>query len=545
MASKTYIGDLYGTASLDTRHYMAGLAAMRTRSAATFAALAGTVKKAVGIFLAIQGGRAFTGLATETLRTVAAIDKLSQTTGIAAQDLQAYAKASEFAGDTEINLQRTFSELARKRIDAIRGNRELRRTFSDLNLSADDLKMSLGGELFEKVIDGLSRIDDHGLRAATAFKLFGGQAEQVNGLLIQGAGAFARARAEIERTGAALSREDLAQVRVASEALGDLSDAWQVFKTRLTVALTPLIYQVSNIFTDLLSNPKRLEEVVGAITGIVEHLTTIAVTLPTRIGIAWRELYIGALKVKRLMDGGITGLLNPETQAATEQIRQLEAELTELRKTLDIQLKSDPSGFFAKVQKALADIGTITAVGNAGPSPALERLRQDLERVQSTIEDGLSESLANLFIEGKAGFRELGQVILRELVTALIRAQIVTPILDAVGLGAGAGAGGLLGSAFGGYRASGGAVEAGRAYIVGEKRPELFVPRSAGTIRPDASSAMRGMRGGDTYHIDARGADSAAIARLEQMILALNGSIENRSVAAVYDATRRGRLGFG
>jgi len=49
---------------------------------------------------------------------------------------------------------------------------------------------------------------------------------------------------------------------------------------------------------------------------------------------------------------------------------------------------------------------------------------------------------------------------------------------------------------------------------------------------------------GDTYVIDARGADSQGLARLEAMIRAVNGSIEHRSMAAVLDAQKRRRNGF-
>ena len=47
---------------------------------------------------------------------------------------------------------------------------------------------------------------------------------------------------------------------------------------------------------------------------------------------------------------------------------------------------------------------------------------------------------------------------------------------------------GFLGSIFGGFKAGGGDVTPGKAYVVGEKRPELFLPRSAGTIIPSVSS---------------------------------------------------------
>lgn len=57
------------------------------------------------------------------------------------------------------------------------------------------------------------------------------------------------------------------------------------------------------------------------------------------------------------------------------------------------------------------------------------------------------------------------------------------------GNGAGSGGGGLLGgfveSLIGGWREEGGPVSAGTAYVVGEKRPELFVPKSDGYILPE------------------------------------------------------------
>src|SRR5258705_1858915 len=49
------------------------------------------------------------------------------------------------------------------------------------------------------------------------------------------------------------------------------------------------------------------------------------------------------------------------------------------------------------------------------------------------------------------------------------------------------GIGGFLGGIakiFGGFLAGGGDAQPGKAFIVGEKRPELFIPRSAGTVVP-------------------------------------------------------------
>ena len=75
--------------------------------------------------------------------------------------------------------------------------------------------------------------------------------------------------------------------------------------------------------------------------------------------------------------------------------------------------------------------------------------------------------------------------------------------------------GGLVKS-FGGARASGGPVSAGKAYLVGERGPELVVPRAAGQVI--ANSKLRMAAGGGTtiaVSVDARGAQDPAMVEKE------------------------------
>jgi hypothetical protein len=64
------------------------------------------------------------------------------------------------------------------------------------------------------------------------------------------------------------------------------------------------------------------------------------------------------------------------------------------------------------------------------------------------------------------------------------------------------GIGSAISSAFGGFRAEGGSVSAGKSYVVGERGAEMFVPRSNGTIVPNG-----GM--GNTFNITVNGAIDA------------------------------------
>lgn len=56
--------------------------------------------------------------------------------------------------------------------------------------------------------------------------------------------------------------------------------------------------------------------------------------------------------------------------------------------------------------------------------------------------------------------------------------------------------GGFVGDLFGGERAQGGPVAGGKAYLVGEKGPELFVPGQSGSIIPNTGLAMPSVSAG-------------------------------------------------
>lgn len=97
------------------------------------------------------------------------------------------------------------------------------------------------------------------------------------------------------------------------------------------------------------------------------------------------------------------------------------------------------------------------------------------------------------------------------------------------------GVGGLIGALFGGFRATGGPVSGNRAYMVGERGPELMVPRGAGTIVPN-SALRRSAGGGQPIVIqmqnDFRGVDASDRTYLESRL----AQVERRAVAAAVAA---------
>lgn len=118
-------------------------------------------------------------------------------------------------------------------------------------------------------------------------------------------------------------------------------------------------------------------------------------------------------------------------------------------------------------------------------------LASGIERAGSALETSLSRAIRR----GSLDFQDLKSVALS--VMADIASAAVNSGIGSLLGGSGGSGGGLLGigtsilsAALGAPgRATGGPVTGGRAYMVGEQGPELFVPSAAGRIEPNAGSA--------------------------------------------------------
>lgn len=83
------------------------------------------------------------------------------------------------------------------------------------------------------------------------------------------------------------------------------------------------------------------------------------------------------------------------------------------------------------------------------------------------------------------------RIVTRKLVTEPAGDALTSLLKGAIGGGGSGGASGgvadFFSSLFGGARAGGGPVQPGRAYLVGERGPELIVPKAAGTVLPNGT----------------------------------------------------------
>jgi len=112
---------------------------------------------------------------------------------------------------------------------------------------------------------------------------------------------------------------------------------------------------------------------------------------------------------------------------------------------------------------------------------ALEQFNQAGKRAF----DSFADTLTNALLTGKFAFQDFARSVILDITRIIAKQMIMLALQKAAGFFSfgGFSLGGLL--SFGGGKAQGGAVQGGKAYMVGEKGPEMFVPNQSGNIVPN------------------------------------------------------------
>ncbi len=159
-----------------------------------------------------------------------------------------------------------------------------------------------------------------------------------------------------------------------------------------------------------------------------------------------------------------------------------------------------------------------------------KRLEEDRKAAEKTKE--MSRQLGMTFtsafedaiVEGKKlsdVLRGLAQDILRITTRKLVTEPLGNALTSAIG------------EMFGGARAGGGDVIGGRSYLVGENGPEMFTPRTAGTITPNGAT-------GGTTIVQNINVTTGVQQTVRAEIISLMPQIAGAAKAAVADAKLRG-----
>jgi lambda family phage tail tape measure protein len=151
--------------------------------------------------------------------------------------------------------------------------------------------------------------------------------------------------------------------------------------------------------------------------------------------------------------------------------------------------------------------------GIADQQAANFRLQQTVGEGMSSIMQNMNSAIDNFVTTGKFKFGDFARSVIQDLLKIELRAQASKLFSSMQG-----GISGFLGSLFGGFFANGGQPPVGKPSIVGENGPELFVPKTAGTIVPNGG----GSSGADEFEVMCISADKSSAKSMDGIIDSLS-----------------------
>lgn len=249
-----------------------------------------------------------------------------------------------------------------------------------------------------------------------------------------------------------------------------------------------------------------------------------------------------------------SGRSDAEKAAAIAQVNaEMERQVTimalmEEAKRRDVKLDEqmlNSTMTYRQAIEALADAKAAQVIADQEATAAADRLKeaQDFAAQQT---QALKDGLVDAIVEGE-NFSDVLAGVAKSLAKAALQAALFGEGPMASLFGGKSTGGGLLGGLFsglfGGARANGGPVTGGMPYLVGERGPEIIVPRSAGQVIPNHALGGSTFAPSNTIVINGD-ASERTVALIRQELAANNRQME-RLMPAKVNAVNRDPLRRG
>jgi TP901 family phage tail tape measure protein len=199
-----------------------------------------------------------------------------------------------------------------------------------------------------------------------------------------------------------------------------------------------------------------------------------------------------ATKIKIQEQIMFASAVNEEERKRFERVAQIEEILRNKKELSDEQLQAelDLTHELFKQQDATQQLKDANKERADAAKKAQDEEKKRAEELKG-IYQGIADTIADSFVDaiegavnGTKSLSEVASGVLNDLASQLL--QVAKNLLFFGNLsGTLTKGGGLLGSIFGGFMASGGTATGGRSFIVGERGPELFTPGRTGSITPN------------------------------------------------------------
>lgn len=527
----------------------ASLKAVETRTTEMTQRVEGSIKNlgsVLGVGLSVSGVLAFTKTVVDN---VAALGDQAAAAGVTVEQLQAYRAAAAEAGSSSDLADTALQRLTRTIGEAQAGNKELLGAFSQLGIGASQLA---GGTtaVLPLVAQALTQITNTSERARIETELFGKSGQQIESVL----GAWSQSADSLEEH---FSKLGIIIDAATSERFSKAQGQWELFALVVQRDVAGLVASFGDLAQAFTGDADGLARFNDELARNILLLTN-PITAPSAIGARIRGFFqpekTPSVTVQEGKQTGIPNFIRPGLDQAPDIKVEYGPDIDAHQRALDEKERAerrfrdamDRQRTRAVLEQVDADeesvrttikleetirkthedtLGEMSAADKAYFDERIrleDKAANDAKRFSGEINRSLVNSIVNFGDEmeragGKFGKAVLGMIA--DLAKLILKMELAKALENSIGA-AGGGGGilrgivGAVGGVFGGaggagsvgaagvsdlpaFAADGANASAGQPFIIGERGPELFVPRVPGTIIPNSK-----MGGGGSVQVN-------------------------------------------
>jgi len=202
----------------------------------------------LGLAAGAAGAAVIAGLVKSGLSAIDTQAKLARNIGATIGGLRALEMAAGDAGVSQEQLAQAVEQFTQRLGEAARGQGRAKDMLDALGLEAEELIRMDIDTRFATIADRVRELGLNTAQTADLLRQFGIRNVEMVDLLRMGGDAIREQGREIDRLGLRLSAIDASQIEAANDAMGVFEDVLVAVRDRITVAVAPLITELSERF---------------------------------------------------------------------------------------------------------------------------------------------------------------------------------------------------------------------------------------------------------------------------------------------------------
>lgn len=506
-------------------------------------------------------GRAFTSTVGQAIELGDELNKAAIKAGIGGRAMSELAHVAKMA---DVELGSLSSSLRKMQVaisEAATGSKAQVQSLRDLGLQLKDIRDLKADKQFELLADRINDLKSEEDKARIVTELFGKSGADLLPMFEQGAEGIRMAREEAVRLGKSLSDDQVKALADAEDSVKRLGESWTAFKTLIVADIAPELSETFEALNAVMiggaartrhelqvAQESYARALAAGADGdslaridqkIREHKAALGIDnatggrggspdalrpiIPThrRLGDPDKQAKAAEKEAEEAQKRRIE--LFKDEQEAAHQAYQVELTMQELV-AQSLEEGNEQIAFMGDL--AIDEIGAINEVWREESDRMAEEAAQRAEEIKAIFDEGIFIA----FEDGLDGMLDYWSDTLKKMA---IQAA-ATELFNFGGGGVGKTFSSLLGFA------DGGRPPVGRASIVGERGPELFVPDGSGTIVPN--HRLGGSQVVQHISIDARGSTVDSVKLLQAAMPSVIRQAVDSARMAVRDDLSRGRM---